>query len=237
MENERVGEYFVSRASGGQELERRNPGFTLIELLVVIAILAVLAALLFPVFAQARARARQTQCASNTRQLALGILMYAQDNDDTLPPVAYAIGDEENGGRIVLWSDLVAPYLRNTQIRICPADARARQCSYGLNELAFADLTDPDELQGLVRPLAAFQTPATTVMLGEVGTEDDLTTDRPDRYKLVAPSYPLNDHEDARPAARHFQRVNLSFMDGHQQPMRLEQFYQRQAPPDKWFLP
>jgi prepilin-type N-terminal cleavage/methylation domain-containing protein len=218
-------------------LNRRAAGFTLIELLVVIAILAILAALLFPVFAQARARARQTHCASNTRQLALGILMYAQDNDDTLPPVAYSAGGGDENENVVLWSDLVAPYLKNRQIRLCPADARARQNSYGLNELAFADLTDPDELQGLVRPLAAFQTPAATVMLGEVGTEEDLTTDRPDRYKLVAPSYPLNDHEDARPAARHFQRVNLAFMDGHQQPLRLEQFYQRQVPADRWFAP
>jgi prepilin-type N-terminal cleavage/methylation domain-containing protein len=217
-------------------LNRRVPGFTLIELLVVIAILAILAALLFPVFAQARARARQAACASNTRQLALGILMYAQDNDDTLPPVAYAIGGGDDD-HPVLWSEMIAPYLKSRQILLCPADTRARASSYGLNELAFADLTDPDELQGLIRPLAAFQNPSATVMLGEVGTEDDFTTDRPDRYKLVAPSYPLNDREDARPAARHFERVNLSFMDGHQQPLRLEQFYERQAPADRWFLP
>jgi prepilin-type N-terminal cleavage/methylation domain-containing protein len=118
-------------------LNRRFPGFTLIELLVVIAILAILAALLFPVFAQARARARQAACASNTRQLALGILMYAQDNDDTLPPVAYAIGGGDDDPP-VLWSDMIAPYLKNRQIRLCPADTRARESSYGLNELAFA---------------------------------------------------------------------------------------------------
>jgi prepilin-type N-terminal cleavage/methylation domain-containing protein len=218
-------------------LVRRLPAFTLIELLVVIAIVVILAAVLFPVFAQARARARQIHCASNTRQLALGILMYAQDHDDVLPPVAYRAGSEADTAPAVLWPDLLAPYLKNEQIRLCLADGRARVNSYGLNELAFADLTDPDAQHAPVRPLAAFQNPTATVMLGEVGTEDDMTTDRPDRYKMVAPGSPLNDAADARPAARHFERVNLAFMDGHQQPLRLEQFYRSQTPVDRWFAP
>jgi prepilin-type N-terminal cleavage/methylation domain-containing protein len=210
-------------------------GFTLIELLVVIAVIAILAAILFPVFAQARARARQIACASNTRQLALGILMYAQDHDDTLPPVAYPTAGGGTDDNAVLWPDLVAPYLKNTAIRLCPADGRAKANSYGLNELAFADLTDV--VHPPVRLLAAFQTPAATVMLGEIGTEDDLTTDRPDRYKMVAPGSSLNDDADARPAARHFERVNLAFMDGHEQPLRLDQFYLHQTPVDHWFAP
>ena len=65
---------------------RRRPGFTLIELLVVIAIIAILAAILFPVFAKAREKARQTACLSNQRQLAMGIIMYAGDNNETFPP-------------------------------------------------------------------------------------------------------------------------------------------------------
>src|ERR1041385_2178603 len=71
---------------GGRILMRRLRGFTLIELLVVIAIIAILAAILFPVFAQARESARATSCLSNTKQIALGELMYAQDYDEIIIP-------------------------------------------------------------------------------------------------------------------------------------------------------
>jgi prepilin-type N-terminal cleavage/methylation domain-containing protein len=206
--------------------------FTLIELLVVIAIISLLAAILFPVFAQAREKARQTMCASNTRQLGLGVLMYAQDYDEALPPTA-----EGNDDQPTLWPTLLAPYLKNDGIRRCPSDATSKNNSYGLNERIFADLTDPVGLAAPVRTLGALATPAETVMLGELGTEDDLKTARADAYKMVAPGDPLNDVADARPAARHFSRANLCFMDGHQKPFRLEQFYTGQTPPDLWFRP
>ena len=74
-------------------------------------------------------------------------------------------------------------------------------------------------------------------MLDELGTQDDFTTDRPDAYKSTAPSVALNDDADARPAPRHFLRVNIGFMDGHAKALRLEQFYTNQTPPDKWFAP
>src|SRR5262249_39651872 len=83
--------------------------------------------------------------------------------------------------------------------------------------------------------LAAFQTPAETVMLGEVGVDDDLMTPRANAYKLTVPDDDLNDEFDARPAGRHFSRTNLAFMDGHNKALRLEQFYVGQTPPDKWF--
>jgi prepilin-type N-terminal cleavage/methylation domain-containing protein/prepilin-type processing-associated H-X9-DG protein len=209
---------------------RTQRAFTLIEVLVVVAVISILAALLFPIFSQAREKARQASCASNTRQVGLAILMYAESYDETLPPVAY-----EGSQGDVLWLELVAPYVKNQRVFQCPSDGLSERSSYGLNELAFGDLTDSPP--GSVSALAMFQAPAQTVMLGDTGTGEDRTTLLPDTFKLVAPSGELDDDEDARPAARHSRRVNLSFMDGHQQSMPLEQFYASQSPTDRWFQP
>lgn len=88
---------------------QRRAAFTLIELLVVIAIIAVLAAILFPVFAQAREKARQTTCASNLRNLGMAVLMYAQDYDEQLPLAAYATSDAD----FFTWHALTDPYAKN----------------------------------------------------------------------------------------------------------------------------
>ena len=200
--------------------------FTLIELLVVIAVISILAAILFPVFQKVRENARAASCGSNEKQLALGVLMYTQDSDETLPPTQSADG--------TLWPDLVSPYIKNDQVRVCPDDSGAAN-SYGLNELIFVDFTDDEHPPA--QTLAAFQAPADTVMLGEVGTEDDLVTPRLNAFKLTVPDGGINDEADARPAARHTQRANLAWMDGHVKALRLEQFYTGQTPPDRFFTP
>src|ERR687896_538918 len=82
--------------------------FTLIELLVVIAIIAILAAILFPVFAQAREKARQVTCVSNQKELGLAFMMYVQDYDETFPPTDY---DHPVEGRIT-WPTFINPYIR-----------------------------------------------------------------------------------------------------------------------------
>jgi prepilin-type N-terminal cleavage/methylation domain-containing protein/prepilin-type processing-associated H-X9-DG protein len=95
-------------------------GFTLIELLVVIAIIAILAAILFPVFAQARAKARQTSCLSNLKQIVLAERMYMQDYDESIHELAS--GGARNLAATVntLWPALLQPYIKNTGIFRCP---------------------------------------------------------------------------------------------------------------------
>jgi prepilin-type N-terminal cleavage/methylation domain-containing protein/prepilin-type processing-associated H-X9-DG protein len=131
-------------------MNSRRLGFTLIELLVVIAIIAILAAILFPVFAQARDKARAASCLSNVKQLALGFNMYAQDYDESLPfwaPQCHSIGASDVAcGRVVtgnfaataadgapyrnngyagsLWVYGLQPYIKNAQIFGCPSDAQ-----------------------------------------------------------------------------------------------------------------
>src|SRR5438034_1010063 len=94
----------------------KRRGFTLIELLVVIAIIAILAAILFPVFAQAREKARQSSCLSNHKQVAMGVLMYVQDYDETFPQYDFLA----TGVRI-MWFQAVASYLKANQIYKCPS--------------------------------------------------------------------------------------------------------------------
>lgn len=101
-------------------------GFTLIELLVVIVIIAILAAILFPVFSQAREKARATSCLSNTKQIGLAIMMYTQDNNETYPP-AYYYGDPTMVGQldstgIHHWSGVTSTYTKSRAIFVCPSD-------------------------------------------------------------------------------------------------------------------
>src|SRR3989441_11069229 len=95
----------------------RKPAFTLIELLVVIAIIAILAAILFPVFAQAREKARQSGCLSNLKQIGTGLMMYTQDYDEAYPCNWFGgLWPTTPDGRQYKWMDAVYPYVKNVQV-------------------------------------------------------------------------------------------------------------------------
>jgi prepilin-type N-terminal cleavage/methylation domain-containing protein/prepilin-type processing-associated H-X9-DG protein len=102
----------------GDKIMKKSNAFTLIELLVVIAIIAILAAILFPVFATAREKARQSTCESNEKQIALGIIQYTQDYDEVFP------GGSENSGAgwQTTWAGVVLPYIKSTAVFLCPDD-------------------------------------------------------------------------------------------------------------------
>ncbi len=134
---------------------RFDEGFTLIELLVVIAIIAILAAILFPVFARAREKARQASCSSNLKQIALGALMYAQDYDErTLP------GGNWDGKHY--WQLNIYPYTKNEQIFACPSRGDNPFDYHG--QRLYRGYANPTHRGQM---LADIEVPAQTVMTGD----------------------------------------------------------------------
>ena len=141
-------------------------GFTLIELLGVLAIIAIPAAILFPVFARAREKARQTSCLSNVKQIMLGVMMYAQDYDEVLIPAALpwqapaeapATADE--------WHEILQPYLSNVTILRCPS-AKSSYPGYGWNYQEFGYYYTTHGT-GWATPLAQVENPAEVILLGD----------------------------------------------------------------------
>ena len=144
---------------------RTTRAFTLIELLVVIAIIAILAAILFPVFAQARESARKTACLSNTKQLGLGIMQYVQDYDEMYPcnswdtpPIGTTQTDsgDPNFPSAFNWMWKVMPYMKNRQILVCPSDPNPKHWATGY------DNTNPatcDNAWGIPTPISYVANP------------------------------------------------------------------------------
>ncbi|MEN6645325.1 MAG: DUF1559 domain-containing protein [Armatimonadia bacterium] len=116
----------------------RRQGFTLIELLVAIAIIAILATILFPVFAKAREKARQTSCLSNLKQIGLALKAYCQDYDETNCRAYYG------GSRVVRWHQAIAPYVKNDDLFRCMSSGQeidpysGLYMSYGMSSFNFA---------------------------------------------------------------------------------------------------
>jgi prepilin-type N-terminal cleavage/methylation domain-containing protein/prepilin-type processing-associated H-X9-DG protein len=153
----------------------RHKGFTLIELLVVIAIIAILAAILMPVFSRAREKARQTGCLSNARQLSMATQMYVQDFDETLPPSTNFALSVNSPART--WMPVIQPYVKNWQVLICPSAARTissptfdwsnrGEVSIGYNSLTGYDPSGVESPRS-VASLPSMDEPARTVLFAD----------------------------------------------------------------------
>jgi prepilin-type N-terminal cleavage/methylation domain-containing protein/prepilin-type processing-associated H-X9-DG protein len=158
---------------GGRTPNPRR-AFTLIELLVVIAIIAILAAILFPVFAQARSKARQTACLSNMKQWGLGMMMYQQDYDELVPLMGY----EGCLAAASQWHNAIQPYIKNRGLLKCPGDPSQQfarfdplnpQASYLANDWLNRNVWGGScaTLQRNVVSQAAINSPADTIFLAE----------------------------------------------------------------------
>jgi len=149
---------------------QQRKGFTLIELLVVIAIIAILAAILFPVFAKVREKARQISCMSNLKQLGVAVTMYTQDFDET-EPNGYNKWGSESG-----WACEVFPYVKSVAAFACPddssvgtqSDGEVKSTSYGLNSNFGINPWPNPATVPMGQNIAAFAAPSNTVMLFEI---------------------------------------------------------------------
>lgn len=195
----------------------RRSAFTLIELLTVIAIIAILASMLLPSLSRAREMARRTSCASNMRQLGLGIQQYTQDYDERLPPAAVGDSGTNLTGGWIFYSQFgtgstsarfdpskgaIYPYIKSAQVYVCPDDTQGQNNgnSYAINSCALTEIA-----QGMsgAKTLAAFDEVSKWMIFSE---EDTFQKTTDDGYQLIS----VNKFSD-----RHTDGSIINFVDGH----------------------
>ncbi len=202
-------------------------GFTLIELLVVIAIIAILAAILFPVFARARENARKSTCQSNLKQMGLGFSMYAQDYDEKL----FGARGHRNG-----WSGAIDPYVKNTKIYECPSYPTSRYygrdpaptgcgsltCS-NMYSMRFAGYTYSNTLPApqtsgslcvsyaATVALASMEKPSERILVYDGSCAHGVVTAVPTEATMA----PVTTNSPRIDGVRHSEGYNACFYDGH----------------------
>ncbi len=216
----------------------KKKGFTLIELLVVIAIIAILAAILFPVFARARENARRTSCMSNLKQIGLGTMQYVQDydgkyfwrcyGDATHPNAPGTVGDCVNywGPNGVTKTGFLQPYIKSTQIFSCPSgdSTTAYPSGYAYNLVAgtSSSVLSESTVERASEMIAFYDT--TWALNGYVPTANSWTSGTWNvnfcKVNGQSPCLPENQHY-----GKHLDGANASYMDGHAKWRRVEYFY------------
>ncbi|NLC58377.1 MAG: prepilin-type N-terminal cleavage/methylation domain-containing protein [Armatimonadetes bacterium] len=220
---------------------RSRRGFTLIELLVVIAIIAILAAILFPVFARARENARKASCLSNVKQLTSSMLMYAQDHDEKL--LFYC--DYFSPGNQCLpqshWPYSLQPYVKNEKVFVCPghgvqAGTLSYRCSgYAVNYRHVLRCWRGDEVNCMTpRAMASIERPAETLMIGDGEYDDNSCGANNPPALYCTECWPTGG--PCTPSAkwsglarRHTDGGNYGFVDGHAKWLRPEQIKGRRG--------
>jgi len=212
-------------------------GFTLIELLVVIAIIAILAAILFPVFARARENARRASCQSNLKQLSLGMAQYTQDYDELLPAVIYTGTTGTFSSDYVTWGDMIQPYVKSLQIFTCPSTTGSNSPALGGAPVASVNMrmcysvavymgpTGTGAQQGSFQnanavpgySLATFSNTADTFLMGEpLDAKAGASPAKAYSWLLLPTTDTSNGTPyDRVPGAIHFDGGNWLYVDGH----------------------
>jgi len=211
-------------------VSRFKRGFTLIELLVVIAIIAILAAILFPVFAQAREAARKSSCASNLKQIGIAFTMYAQDYDGGYP-LHYTLAPSYtsgcywfgclNAGVVDKTQGMLYPYTKNHQIQLCPSFKagfayNGATGGYGYNWIYLASDTAAGRYGDWSVYEAQIQRPTDCIAFTDTATYR--TTGTPGLYEtfsVAPPSSSLGYGDFPSSHFRHAETTNAVFVDGH----------------------